>query len=201
MNKYNLYIIILAIILAILAISIFFVISGGGKENTQITQLSMENIDAGNNISIMLSDTNNTPIANSNINIQITNDNGTSENTTLTTNNEGIARIAMNTPGTYHILCSFEGNEKYNGNNTAFDVIVNEIQTTSSDSSSERPSIYFNGEYHPANHVDEEINGWNPSDHEVSREDIGDGYTRVRYDDGYMRVIDSNGYVVSHGYA
>ena len=44
------------------------------------------------------------------------------------------------------------------------------------------------------------INGWNPKDHEVSREDLGDGLVRINYDDGYSRVIDQDGNVLSYGY-
>ena len=44
------------------------------------------------------------------------------------------------------------------------------------------------------------INGWNPKDHEVSREDLGDGLVRINYDDGYSRVIDEDGNVLSYGY-
>ena len=44
------------------------------------------------------------------------------------------------------------------------------------------------------------INGWNPKDHEVSREDLGDGWVRIYYDDGYSRIIDKDGNVVTYGY-
>lgn len=48
--------------------------------------------------------------------------------------------------------------------------------------------------------VEDVVNGWDPSEHEVSREDLGDGMERVTYDDGYFRIIDSDGYVVTYGY-
>lgn len=47
---------------------------------------------------------------------------------------------------------------------------------------------------------DKTVNGWNPKDHEVSREDLGDGMQRVTYDDGYNRVVDEDGNVLSYGY-
>lgn len=47
---------------------------------------------------------------------------------------------------------------------------------------------------------DKIINGWNPKDHEVSREDIGDGLQRVTYDDGYYRIVDQDGNIISYGY-
>ncbi len=42
--------------------------------------------------------------------------------------------------------------------------------------------------------------GWNPKEHEVNRENLGDGMQRVEYDDGYHRVVDKNGKVLSYGY-
>ncbi|WP_407462505.1 hypothetical protein [Methanobrevibacter sp.] len=47
---------------------------------------------------------------------------------------------------------------------------------------------------------DKTINGWNPKDHEVSREDLGDGMERINYDDGYSRLIDQDGNVITYGY-
>ena len=42
--------------------------------------------------------------------------------------------------------------------------------------------------------------GWNPKEHETSREDMGDGYQKVHYDDGYFRVVDKKGNVETYGY-
>lgn len=42
--------------------------------------------------------------------------------------------------------------------------------------------------------------GWNPKEHEVSREDLGDGNQKVRYDDGYMRVVNKKGDVLTYGF-
>ena len=47
---------------------------------------------------------------------------------------------------------------------------------------------------------DKVVNGWNPKDHEVSREDLGDGMQRVTFDDGYFRIVDYDGKVVTYGY-
>lgn len=48
--------------------------------------------------------------------------------------------------------------------------------------------------------VNKVINGWNPKDHEVSRKSIGNGLSRVNYDDGYFRIIDQKGNILSYGY-
>ena len=47
---------------------------------------------------------------------------------------------------------------------------------------------------------DKTDNGWNAEDHEVSREDLGDGMQRISYDDGYHRTIDKDGNIINYGY-
>lgn len=47
---------------------------------------------------------------------------------------------------------------------------------------------------------EEVIDGWDPKEHELYREDMGDGYEKVHYDDGYFRVVDDRGNVESYGY-
>lgn len=42
--------------------------------------------------------------------------------------------------------------------------------------------------------------GWDPKKHEVSREDMDNGYQKVHYDDGYFRVVNKKGDILSYGY-
>ncbi|WP_405268032.1 hypothetical protein [Methanobrevibacter sp.] len=42
--------------------------------------------------------------------------------------------------------------------------------------------------------------GWNPKEHEVSREPLDDGNERVNYDDGYFVIVDKDGNIITHGY-
>ena len=42
--------------------------------------------------------------------------------------------------------------------------------------------------------------GWDPKEHEVSREKLDNGYERVNYDDGYMRVVDKDGNIITYGW-
>ena len=44
------------------------------------------------------------------------------------------------------------------------------------------------------------IDGWDPKEHEVSREDLGDGTYRITYDDGYFRIVDEDGNILTYGY-
>jgi len=43
------------------------------------------------------------------------------------------------------------------------------------------------------------IDGWDPKEHEVSRESMEDGYEKVHYDDGYFRIVDDKGKIQSYG--
>lgn len=53
----------------------------------------------------------------------------------------------------------------------------------------------------PVEREDEQvIDGWDPKEHEVSREKLDDDLEKVHYDDDYFRIVDSNGKVVSYGY-
>lgn len=42
--------------------------------------------------------------------------------------------------------------------------------------------------------------GWNPKEHEVSREKLDNNLERVYYDDGYKRVVDKKGNIKSYGF-
>lgn len=44
------------------------------------------------------------------------------------------------------------------------------------------------------------IDGWDPKEHEVSREQLDDGSEKVYYDDDYFRIVDNNGKIVTYGY-
>ncbi|WP_299523712.1 hypothetical protein [uncultured Methanobrevibacter sp.] len=100
---------------------------------------------------------------------------------------------------------------------TSDNMTINNINNTtesvdnisySSDSSSEsveddyeRPTRIYGGEEHLTAHESDVLDsGWDPSQHEVSRSDAGDGYHRINYDDGYYRICDDHGYVVTYGY-
>lgn len=54
--------------------------------------------------------------------------------------------------------------------------------------------------YTPLHESEVTSEGWNPREHEVSREDMENGNQRINYDDGYYRLVDSNGYVITYGY-
>lgn len=78
-----------------------------------------------------------------------------------------------------------------------------EIDETVDDNDDENGPVYEESYYKGgvAKHESENGNdGWNPSEHETYREDMGDGNYKIHYDDGYFRVCDRNGYIITYGY-
>jgi len=93
-------------------------------------------------------------------------------------------------------------------NTTAIALESNNVSQSSSESQSSSNSIEDNRPvnnpnykgYNPYHESEITADGWNPNEHEVSREYIGDGLHRIEYDDGYFRICDEKGYVVNYGY-
>lgn len=93
-------------------------------------------------------------------------------------------------------------------NTTAIAPESNNVSQSSGESQSSGNSIEDNRPvndpnykgYNPYHESEITADGWNPNEHEVSREYIGDGLHRIEYDDGYFRICDENGYVVTYGY-
>ena len=102
-------------------------------------------------------------------------------------------------PGEYEITITYGGNDKYNGCNATKKITIDEevveATTSQSDNSDSSSRDSEREEYKTTS------DGWNPGDHEVSRESIGDGNERVRYDDGYFRIVDQEGDIVTYGWA
>ena len=87
--------------------------------------------------------------------------------------------------------------------NTTVVSISNDEKSDSSENSieSNRPKNDPNYKgYNPYHDSEVTKDGWNPRDHEVGRDNLGDGSQRIRYDDGYFRIVDENGYVITYGY-
>lgn len=134
---------------------------------------------------------------NENIYINI---NGVIYTRSLTDN--GVAKLNINlNPGFYIATVDYKGHMK------SFNVVVEENPYDAN-----RPSYddmrYKKSTFDPTNpayyrgpyHIDEVINGWNPSVHEISRNYLSDGTIEVFYDDDYFRIADSMGYVITYGF-
>lgn len=120
---------------------------------------------------------------------------------TLANNGEAKLNINLN-PGNYIATVDYKGYMKsydiiveknpYDANRPAY----NDMMYKKSTFNPQDPA-YYRGPYH----IDEVIGDWNPGDHEISRTRNSDGTIRVIYDDSYFRLADSNGYVITYGYA
>lgn len=213
MEKDYKIIILLLVIVAILAIALgTMVFHDLGKEESSLKIKCNETMHNGEKITIKLTDLNNTPIKNQTVKIKLESDNNISEYN-VTTNNKGKATLTLTdlNDGNYIINCTFDGNNHYKQTSkTKKFIYESEVTATTSESTennnvdpidANRPVNDENYKgYNPYHESEVTSDGWNPREHEVSRESIGDGNEKIRYDDGYFRIVDDNGYVITYGY-
>ncbi len=193
-------IIMLLVVIAILAVAVGVMMfnQSHAKEATEIKITSDKEQYEGGKLSVELKDLNGTALSKEVVNVTITDKKGkVVVDDVVKTNSKGKAKLDLDLKkGKYNVTVTYGGNENYTGTNATQKLSIKEKvteavkpQSSSSQSSSHRQ------EY------DITPDGWNPREHEVSREPIGDGNERVKYDDGYMRVVDKDGNVISHGFA
>lgn len=207
MDNNKIIIILLIIIIAILAIGIsFMVFQNFGKEECKLKIVCNDSMQDGDTLKIQLTDLNKSAIANETLNVQLIKGNETKE-FNITTNKNGIATLKLNnlSEGKYVINASFNGNDKYLpvNDDDEFNFIELKIASSSNSNSidANRPTNDENYKgYNPYHESETTADGWNPNEHEVSREDMGDGNQKIHYDDGYFRLVDENGYVITYGY-
>ena len=188
----------LIVVIVILVIGLFMVMPGVSKENTQLTVSAESPVHEGDAIKIKLTDGNNTPIANQTINVTITDKDNASSYYSVVTNDKGVGKLKIDkSEGTYSVHCVYAGNDKYNGNDTTEKITVEKepVQTTKISSSSSSSSSSSEREEYKVTQ-----DGWNPREHEVSRERLDSGYERVTYDDGYFRIVDDDGNIITYGW-
>ena len=192
-------IIMLLVVIAILAVAVGVMMfnQSHAKEATKIKITSDKEQYEGGKLSVELKDLNGTALSKEVVNVTVTDKKGkVVVDDVVKTNSKGKAKLDLHLKkGKYNVTVTYGGNENYTGTNATQKLSINEKvteavkpQSSSSQSSSHRQ------EY------DITPDGWNPREHEVSREPIGDGNERVKYDDGYMRVVDKDGNVISHGF-
>ena len=192
-------IIMLLVVIAILAVAVGVMMfnQSHAKEATKIKITSDKEQYEGGKLSVELKDLNGTALSKEVVNVTVTDKKGkVVVDDVVKTNSKGKAKLDLHLKkGKYNVTVTYGGNENYTGTNATQKLSIKEKvteavkpQSSSSQSSSHRQ------EY------DITPDGWNPREHEVSREPIGDGNERVKYDDGYMRVVDKDGNVISHGF-
>ena len=191
MDNNKIIIILLIVIIAILAIGMAVMFSGNlFKEDCKLNIKCNESMKKGDEIIVRLVNTNKTAIANKDIVLNLVNGNNTKKYN-LTTDESGRATLKLSKldEGNYTINCSFKGDNKYNPTSSNNPVDAN------------RPVNDPKYKGYTPNHESEVLNdGWNPRQHEVSRQKNPDGTIRIQYDDNYFRICDENGYVITYGY-
>ena len=193
-------IIILIVIIVILAAAIGFMVLKPmhAKEPTKIKVTSNKTLNERDDLSVKLTNLNKTPLSQEVVNITIKDNNGKFvANKIVKTNDKGNAIMNLNLKkGKYDVTVSYGGNENYTGNNTTQKLTIKEkvVQAKASQSSGSSSQDSQREEYQIT------PDGWNPREHEVSRESIGNGKERVHYDDNYFVVVDSNGNIITHGW-
>jgi len=188
-------IIICATVIILLGIGMFIMANPFGSGETSIlTMESDQSLSEGDSLVLKLSDENKTAIAGQRIEINLTHaSNGVTENFTLKTNDNGECRLEDLIADNFTLSAKFNGNKDYKPATLSGTIYVKKKSNAKSLSSS-------SGKYKTDNKVDDVIDGWDPSEHEVSREDLGDGTYRITYDDGYFRIVDEDGNILTYGY-
>lgn len=184
-------IIICATVIILLAIGIFLMANPFGSGETAIlTMESSQSLTEGDSLILKLSDDNKTPIAGQRIEINLTHgSNGITENFTLKTNENGECRLEDLIADNFTLSAKYNGNKNYKQAALSGNIYVKKKASASN-----------NDKYKTDNKVDDVIDGWDPKEHEVSREDLGDGTYRITYDDGYFRIVDEDGNILTYGY-
>ena len=185
-------IIICATIIIILAIGIFVLSNpfGSAGETSILTMESNQQLNEGDSLILKLSDEDGNAISGERIEINLTHgSNGVTENFTLKTNANGECRLEDLIADNFTLSAKYNGNKDYAPATLTGTIYVKKIAQSS------------NGNEFKTDHkVDDVIDGWDPKEHEVSREDLGDGTYRITYDDGYFRIVDEDGNILTYGY-
>ena len=183
---------ICATIIIILAIGIFVLSNPfeSAGETAILTMESNQQLNEGDSLILKLSDENGNAISGERIEINLTHEsNGVTENFTLKTNENGECRLEDLIADNFTLSAKYNGNKNYKQATLSGNIYVKKKASASN-----------NDKYKTDNKVDDVIDGWDPKEHEVSREALGDGTYRITYDDGYFRIVDEDGNILTYGY-
>ena len=199
MNSRDIIVICTTIIL-LLCIGMFVMFNSSSAETTILTMTSSSVLTEGDSLILKLNDENGSGIPNQRIEINMTHDdNGITENFTLKTNSNGECKLEDLPAGNFSLLAKYYGNKNWKEAGISGKLIVNK-KASSKNNNANKTASSDKDKYKSDYKVDDVINGWDPSEHEVSREDLGDGTQRITYDDGYFRIVDKDGNILTYGY-
>lgn len=128
MNLKNILLVI-AIIVVVFGVATFLMANQAHpKIDSKIIMTSADNITEEDNITLKLTDENNNPLSNQNLNVTIVGSSGGSQQRILTTDSQGQASMQVNnsTIGNCVIKVKYGGNNEYNGCNFTDTLIINQ---------------------------------------------------------------------------
>lgn len=204
MDNQKIIIILLCVIIAILAAGILAFSPFMAKEDSNIA-IADKKIHVGDSLVVKLTDSNGNPISNGTVNVKLTDKNGAVKDEDIVTNSKGEAKYKMDEKGKYSVECRFNGDNKHSSSATAGNITVETVETevVNNEESGNSVSQSQDSDKDESRQREEyqiTPDGWDPKEHEVSREPLDNGHERVRYDDGYMRVVDEDGNIISYGW-
>lgn len=127
MENRNIVMILLAVI-AILAIVLGVIFFEMAKEESNLA-ISDKEINVGDSVVVVLTDSHGTPIANETVSIKLTDNDGTIIDKDITTNSKGKAKFKMKEKGKYSVECKFDGNSQYSSASIVDNVKVEKATT------------------------------------------------------------------------
>ena len=128
MNFKNIILVIAIIVVVFGAVSFLMAHQAHPKIDSKVIMTSADNITEGDNITVKLTDVNNTPLSNQKLNITIVGSSRGSLQKVLTTDSQGQASLKVDnsTIGNCVIKVKYGGNDKYNGCNFTDTLIINQ---------------------------------------------------------------------------
>ena len=147
MDYNKIIIALVAILIVILVAGIFILNPGHAKTDSKVIVTSNSTLHDGDSFSIVLTDLNNTPIANQVVNITIVDANGTENHQQVTTDGSGNGTLQLNglASANYTVKVLFNGTDNFTSCNTTQKLEIKEKvsptqPSTSSTDSSEASS-------------------------------------------------------------
>lgn len=201
MENRQIIIMLLIIIIVLLAAIGFMLFNHSASKQQSIVKITSEAKQTeGGVLSVKLTGLNDNPISKEIISIKITDNTGkVVVDDVVKTDSKGKAELDLNLEkGEYSVNVTYGGNENYTSNGTAQKLIIKEEAVKTEIAESDTSEVSSQSSEREEDQVTPD--GWDPKEHEVSREKLDDGFERVNYDDGYMRVVDKDGNIVSYGY-
>lgn len=141
MESNKILIIALIVIIAILIVGIFAIVPNLLKEDTLLNFNSASTMKEGDSLAIVLVDDNGNPIAGQNVNVTVTDANGSSDYHSVLTDASGNGKLKLDKgPGDYKISISYGGNDKYKASTASKKIKIEEAQPEQT--VSQTPSAY-----------------------------------------------------------